>query len=163
MLAGKAPRMKRRSTPAHRLERLALDGWENEGGALGPGQRFDPASRAGRAVPHSLSVRTWSSLVMFDRPFILDGFGHIQPAGAYSIETQEEMLDRATTGAANWRRTDTRIGLVRDGATVYLSVDPGALVAALHRDAAQSDRSSAGNTAKSRLSTARSRNPIGWR
>jgi hypothetical protein len=100
---------------------------------------------------------------MFDRPFILDGFGHIQPAGAYSIETQEEMLDRATTGAANWRRTDTRIGLVRDGATVYLSVDPGALVAALHRDAAQSDRSSAGNTAKSRLSTARSRNPIGWR
>jgi len=158
-----------------------LDIWENEGGALGPSANLEPSSendtaageekplplggvlaRGGDIIMEATSGRTWSAVVSFQRPFILDGFGDIQPAGAYSIDTEEKLSGTPANGE-KWRRTDTKIRLVRYGVTKYVSVDPDALLAALHRDNAQSDSSSARNTAKARLATARRLNALSWR
>jgi len=104
--------------------------------------------------------RIWNAVVTFKRPFILDGFGQVQPAGAYSVDTEEEKLGGSAEGVETWRRLDTRIRLIRNGTTKDVSVHPAALAAALERDNAQADDSSVENTAKSRLSVARKLNPF---
>ena len=171
----------RKSEADRPLSCVALDVWENEGGALAPGVHLEPSSEPDTAggeekpltlrgavtpgddiITQTSSVRTWNAVVSFRRPFILDGFGDIQPAGAYAIDT-EEKLSRTPADGETWRRTDTKIRLVRYGVTKYVSVDPDALLAALHRDNAQSDSSSAENTAKARLSSARRLNALSWR
>ena len=110
-----------------------------------------------------LTTRTWNAVVIFQRPFILDGFGEIQPAGTYSIDTEEEKVTGSPGALEAWRRIDTRIGLRRYGSTEYISVHPNALIAALERDQAQADNSSIENTAKSRLFVARKLNSFSSR
>jgi hypothetical protein len=159
------------------LSHVAIGVWENEGGALGQGQSCY-ASEENRAchdernslIPGQSSkktdastVRTWNAVVIFQRPFILDGFGDIQPAGAYSIATEEEKLSGLPADCETWHHASTKIQLLSRGAIKYISIDPDALVAALHRANAQSDRSSLKNTARNRLSTARRLNAFSGR
>ena len=159
------------------LAHVAIGVWENEGGALG--QRLscyaseeNGACRDGRntLIPAQSStttdgstIRTRNAAVIFQRPFILDGFGDIQPAGVYSIDTEEEKLSGLPGDCETWRHTSTMIRLLRRGVIEYISIDPDALVAALQRDSAQSDRSSLKSTAGARLSTARKLNAFSGR
>ena len=39
-----------------------------------------------------MSIRTTSSTVSFFRPFVLTGIAGEQPAGSYTVETDEELL-----------------------------------------------------------------------
>lgn len=169
--------MPRHSAADEALSHIAIGVWESEGGALGQGAYRD-ASRAkdrwrdegnslmpGQAstTADASTVRTWNAVVTFQRPFILDGFGRIQPAGAYSIDTKEEKLSGLPGDCETWRRTDTKIRLMRQGAPEYISIDPDALLAALQRDNAQSDKLSLKNTARARLATARRLNAFSRR
>lgn len=80
-------------------------------------------------------TRTQSKDVMFARPFILDGMDRLQPAGTYTIDTEEERID--TLNLQVWRRVGTFIRLESPGRTQYLPVDPERLDKALMRDGAQ--------------------------
>src|SRR5258708_27568175 len=56
-----------------------------------------------------MSIRTTSSTVRFSRPFILTGIGGEQPAGSYTVETDEELLQNVSVPA--YRRVSTLIRL----------------------------------------------------
>jgi hypothetical protein len=74
--------------------------------------------------------------VTFRRPFVLDGFAEELPAGAYDVETDEELLEDMSFPA--YRRILTVIHLHaradRPGYTQSLTIDPNELDAALERD-----------------------------
>jgi len=57
-----------------------------------------------------MTTRTTKSTVTFTRPFSLSGFDGEQPAGSYSVETDEEMLDGVSFPA--YRRLATKAGKV---------------------------------------------------
>jgi hypothetical protein len=80
-------------------------------------------------------MRTTTKTVTFKRPFLLDGFTELLPAGTYIVETNDELLD--TMIAAAWRRVSTILRVRIDGATECRTVEPGALHDALMRDGAQ--------------------------
>jgi hypothetical protein len=86
-----------------------------------------------------MATRTTSRQVTFRRPFLLSGFDSIQPAGAYTVDTEEELIDALSFSA--WRRVATVMRLPRGGATEYLPIDPGELSEAQMRDEAQIDTS----------------------
>jgi hypothetical protein len=83
-----------------------------------------------------MTIRTNKKTVTFRRPFILGGFDEVLPAGAYSVETDEELLDGLSFPA--YRRILTLIRLHarpgRPGLAQVLTVDPHELDAALERD-----------------------------
>ena len=85
-----------------------------------------------------MPMRTRSQTVTFRRSFVLDGLDEVLPAGSYSIETDEELLEVLSFAA--YRRTSTRIHLAakpaRPGIARTLIVDPKALDAAVRRDQA---------------------------
>lgn len=82
-----------------------------------------------------MTTRSSSKTVTFVRPFILDGFPELLPAGDYVVDTEEEELDSMLF--QGWRRVATTMR-VRVGAEVEMrSVDPEALHEALMRDGAQ--------------------------
>jgi len=72
-------------------------------------------------------------IVTFQRPFSLDGFEEIQPAGSYTLDIEDELLD--TLLSPVWRRTSTALRLSRRGAIEQVPVDPEQLKDALARDA----------------------------
>lgn len=76
--------------------------------------------------------------VTFRRPFVLGGVDEMLPAGAYSVETDEELLEGISFPA--YRRILTLIGLHpkpgHPGLTQKLTIDPNELDAALKRDQA---------------------------
>ncbi|SRR5258706_10008620 len=99
-------------------------------------------------------TRTRSMQVAFRRPFVLSGLDSLQPAGAYTVDTEEELLD--TLAVPAWRRIATVIQMARSGAMEYVTVDPGELREALIRDGAQPDHAAPTvPSAKARLSSAR--------
>jgi hypothetical protein len=79
-----------------------------------------------------MTSRTISKSVTFARPFRLDGLDRIQPAGSYTVETDEELLQALSFLA--YRRTDTRIRLPIAGAEQVARIDPAELEAAIARD-----------------------------
>lgn len=87
-------------------------------------------------------TRTVVKEVTFARPFMLSGLDGVQPAGTYTIETDEELIQSLSFTA--YRRTATWLRLPgrRDGAELpaghseVAAIDPGELEAALARDAA---------------------------
>jgi hypothetical protein len=79
-----------------------------------------------------MTTRTARKTVTFTRPFELAGVG-VQPAGAYEVDTDEELIDDLSFLA--WRRVATMIHLRRDGAEQVYRVDPVELDANLLRDA----------------------------
>lgn len=82
-------------------------------------------------------MRTNSRTVTFTRPFTLAGLDETQPAGNYTVETEEELLPTLLHTAH--RRTTTWLTLpshaAKSGSTQIVSIDPVELEAALARDA----------------------------
>ena len=85
-----------------------------------------------------MTIRTSEKTVTFTNPFVLDGFDEVLPAGVYSVETDEELLEGISFPA--YRRILTVIHLQaepnRPGLARTLTVDPNDLDAALQRDRA---------------------------
>ncbi len=82
-----------------------------------------------------MATRTSSRTVTFVRPFVLDNFPELLPAGDYLVDTEEEELDSMLS--QGWRRVSTTMR-VRVGAEVEIrAVDPEALQDALSRDGAR--------------------------
>jgi hypothetical protein len=82
-------------------------------------------------------VRTTSKTVTFTHPFNLSGMDEMQPAGTYTVETDEELLQTSSLPA--YRRISTMMGLTtRPRGTVLtqiVEVNPLELAAVLARDA----------------------------
>ena len=85
-----------------------------------------------------MTIRTSKKTVTFTRPFVLGGFDEVLPAGAYSVETDEELVEGISFPV--YRRILTLIHLHakpgRPGLTQTLTIDPNELDAALMRDQA---------------------------
>ena len=83
-----------------------------------------------------MKIRTSKKTVTFRRPFVLGGFDEVLPAGAYSVETDEELLEGISFPA--YRRILSVIRLHakpgHPGLTQTLTIDPNELDAALKRD-----------------------------
>ena len=85
-----------------------------------------------------MATRTSSKQVTFRRPFLLSGFDSPQPAGTYTVDTEEELLEiLGPLSFPVWKRVATIMRLARGGATEYVPVDPNELNDAMARDAAQ--------------------------
>ena len=82
-------------------------------------------------------TRTRSERVEFCRPFVLSGAGSLQPAGSYTVDTEEELLEALAVPA--WSRTSTVIRLTRGTTTEYHTVDPTELHEAIMRNRAKLD------------------------
>ena len=84
-----------------------------------------------------MTMRTTRRTVTFSRPFMLSGIVEPQPAGSYTVETDEELIGNAPITA--YRRISTLIRLPgRPGSLVLeqvVDIDAGELAAALARDA----------------------------
>lgn len=92
-----------------------------------------------------MTTRTSEKTVTFARPFFLGEFDDALPAGAYVVETVEELLEGISFRA--YRRTLTllhhRPESGRGGLVETFTVEPAELEAALERDRAGGDGSSA--------------------
>jgi hypothetical protein len=81
-------------------------------------------------------MRTTENTVTFNKPFTLAGIGEVLPAGAYRVETDEELLQGISFHA--YRRVQTLIHLHSKSGnprlTRTLTIDPKDLDAALKRD-----------------------------
>ena len=84
-----------------------------------------------------MAVRTTSKTVTFVHPFNLSGMDEEQPAGTYTVETDEELLQTLSVPA--YRRISTLMRLpARPRSTVLtqiVEVNPLELAAVLARDA----------------------------
>ena len=84
-----------------------------------------------------MTTRTTKSTVTFARPFILGESGELFPAGRYSIETDEELLEGISFPV--YHRTATMMQLdanpSRRGISEVILIDPQQLEAALAADA----------------------------
>ena len=102
-----------------------------------------------------MTMRTTSRMVTFRRPFVLEGFPALLPAGDYLVDTDEKELDSMLF--QGWRRVSTRMRVRVDGAVEARPVDPEALLEALVRDGAQDKpgEPSSQSTAKARFARAR--------
>ena len=85
-----------------------------------------------------MTTRTSEKTVMFRRPFVLDGYDEALPAGTYTIETDEELIEGVSFPA--YKRILTLVHLPAPrgypGRTQTLAVDPKQLDAVLERDQA---------------------------
>jgi hypothetical protein len=106
--------------------------------ALSSGSPDAMPAGATRRRGDAMTLRTTSRTVVFARPFLLSGIIEEQPAGAYIVETDEELIE--TVSVAAYRRVATLIRLPgRPGSSVLsqvVDIDPAELAAALDRDAA---------------------------
>lgn len=84
-----------------------------------------------------MTMRTNRKTVTFRRPFSLSGMDAVQPAGTYTVETTEELLESVSFPA--WRRTATVILLRPQAGTAGhgqdLDIDPLELQAVQDSDA----------------------------
>lgn len=97
-----------------------------------------------------MAVRMTSRDVVFRRPFVLQGFDRVEPAGTYKVETEEESIDDVSFPV--WKRLATVIHITHGGATEYVRIDPEDLRKALLRDGGSEETSGA---TEARLSAAR--------
>lgn len=83
-----------------------------------------------------MKTRTRESTLTFKRPFVLAGLDEVLPAGDYSVETEEELIEGISYAA--YRRTATVLHLpARSGPshlTRAMTIDPEELDAALAGD-----------------------------
>ena len=80
-----------------------------------------------------MSTRMLSRTVTFRRPFVLEGFERIEPAGVYTVDTEEESLDDVSFPV--WKRLATVIHIIHGAATEYVRIEPDDLRKAEERDA----------------------------
>ena len=88
-----------------------------------------------------MTTRTTKSTVIFTRPFNLSGFDGAQPAGSYSVETDEELLEGMSFPAYRRMATMMQLDASPRGSAGILQVaviNPDELAAALAVDAAHS-------------------------
>jgi hypothetical protein len=86
-----------------------------------------------------MTTRTTKSTVSFARPFSLSGFDGEQPAGSYSVETDEELLEGVSFPAYRRMATMMQLDTPSRGSAGMLQVaviNPDELAAALAADAA---------------------------
>ena len=67
-----------------------------------------------------MTVRTTSKTVTFMRPFNLSGRDEVQPAGTYTVKTDEELLQPSSLPA--YRRIATLLRLERNTGTVLTQI-----------------------------------------
>jgi hypothetical protein len=67
-----------------------------------------------------MTVRTTSRTVTFVHPFGLSGTDEVQPAGTYTVETDEELLQASSIPA--YRRIATLLRLERTAGTVLTRI-----------------------------------------
>ncbi|HUK11049.1 MAG TPA: hypothetical protein VLX09_24490 [Stellaceae bacterium] len=88
-----------------------------------------------------MTTRTRSETVTFLRPFVMTGLEGVQPAGRYTVETDEELLPTMSSTAYRRLMTWFRLpaihpdGSTTPGRTEAAAIDPIELEAALARDA----------------------------
>ena len=99
-----------------------------------------------------MAIRMISQSVTFSRPFLLGGFEQIEPAGTYTVDTEEESMDDVSFPV--WKRNATVMHVVHGSETQYVKIDPEDLRQALVRDAGQDDPMSA-NLARLETSSAK--------
>ena len=99
-----------------------------------------------------MSTRMLSRTVTFRRAFVLEGFEQVEPAGIYTVDTEEESLDDVSFPV--WKRLATVIHITHGAETQYLRIDPDDLRKAEERDAEASEPEGA---AELRLETNRGR------
>jgi hypothetical protein len=83
-----------------------------------------------------MTVRTTTKTVTFMHPFNLSGTDEVQPAGTYTVETDEELLEPSSFPA--YRRVATLLRLERTTGRVLTQIvqtNPVELAEALGRDA----------------------------
>lgn len=89
-----------------------------------------------------MTVRTSQKTVTFSQPFVLAGFDEVLPAGAYCVETDEELIEGISFSA--YQRISTLLRLPSTRGPSQLSravaIDAGELEAALKRDAESTSR-----------------------
>jgi hypothetical protein len=89
-------------------------------------------------------MRTTRKDVIFDAPFVLAGFDRALPAGTYTVDTDEELLEEMSFPAT--LRVSTRLhARARPGVTQVHDIDPADLDAALARDRALSSAQGTGS------------------
>ena len=83
-----------------------------------------------------MAMRTLTSTVVFNRPFLIAGLDEEQPAGSYQVETDEEQIEDVSFVA--YRRLATFIHLHpspgQPGTRQTLTIDPVDLERALRAD-----------------------------
>ena len=88
-----------------------------------------------------MKTRTSDKTVTFRRPFVLAGLDELLPAGDYSVETEEELVEGISY--AVFRRTSTLLLLHAEAGLPHLAraltIDPAELEAALERDSAHDE------------------------
>jgi hypothetical protein len=88
-----------------------------------------------------MTIRTSEKTVTFTRPFVLGGFDEVLPAGAYSVESDKELLEGISFPA--YRRILTLIRLHpkpgHPGLRQTWTIDPNELDAAQKRDQAPAE------------------------
>ena len=88
-----------------------------------------------------MTVRTTSKTVTFMHPFSLSGTIEAHPAGTYTVETEEELLQPSSIPA--YRRIATLLRLERNTGAVLTQIvetNPAELAGALARDAQSAER-----------------------
>ena len=96
-----------------------------------------------------MTVRTTSKTVTFMHPFSLSGAIEAHPAGTYTVETDEELLQPSSLPA--YRRIATLLRLERNTGAVLTQIvetNPAELAAALARDAQPAKQCHNGLTAR---------------
>lgn len=88
-----------------------------------------------------MSTRTRTELVTFARPFVVSGVDDALPAGAYSVEIDEELIEGVSFPVYRRVTALLHLGPTPDhpGRSQTLTVDPNELDAALARDIAAND------------------------
>jgi hypothetical protein len=88
-----------------------------------------------------MKTRTLESTITFKGPVVLAGLDEVLPAGDYSVETEEELIEGISHSA--YRRISTVLRLPAKSGPFHLmramTVDPDELAAALARDLATAE------------------------
>jgi hypothetical protein len=109
-----------------------------------------------------MTVRTTSRTVTFVHPFGLSGTDEVQPAGTYTVETDEELLQASSLPA--YRRIATLLRLERTAGTVLTRIvetNPVELAGALARDARLNETAPQEAYSKAVVSRKRARGGMG--
>src|ERR1700730_8140908 len=120
-------------------------------------------------IEDPMTVRTTSRTVTFVHPFNLSGTDEVQPAGIYTVETDEELLQASSIPA--YRRIATLLRLERTTGTVLTQIvetNPVELAGALARDAQPGETAPQQAYSKAVVSRKRARGRIesfreGWK
>jgi hypothetical protein len=110
-----------------------------------------------------MTVRTTSRMVTFTHPFNLSGVDEVQPAGTYTVETDEELLQTLSVPA--YRRISTLMRLPARPTgpmlTQIVEINAVELAAVLARDAQPNENNTA-TDARRRCRAPGRHCPAGW-